>query len=68
MQSKVRSWVEDFGGIKKLASALKIGEHQVRAWLRGDATPHTKNILRLIKLSNNKLTFETIVKETSRNK
>lgn len=66
MQLKFRKWVDEFGGIKKVALALDVGEHQVRAWLRGENVPRPLTIEKMIKLSKGSLTFEIICKETSR--
>lgn len=68
MQLKIRKWVDEFGGIKKLALELDVGEHQVRKWLRGEATPRPALLKQIIRLSKGELTFEVIYKETSRSK
>jgi DNA-binding phage protein len=66
MELKVRKWVDSFGGVQKVAEALGVGDHQVRAWLRGEATPRSKTLNEIIRLSKGSLTFEVIYKETSR--
>jgi DNA-binding phage protein len=66
VQLKIRKWVDDSGGIKSVAEKLRVGEHQVRAWLRGEATPRSKTLNQIIRLSKGQLTFDIIYKETSR--
>lgn len=66
MQLKIRTWVDNFGGIPLVASTLGVTEHSVRKWLRGESTPRSKTVKELIRLSKGFLTFEVIYKETSR--
>jgi len=68
MQLKLKEWVEAFGGIPELAKALKVTDHSVRVWLRGEATPRSKTLKEIIRLSKGELNFEVIYKETSRSK
>lgn len=68
MNHKLRDWIVKYGGIKKVSSKLKVSDHQVRTWLRGEATPKVATIDKLIRLSKNELSFEIIFKETSRTK
>lgn len=63
-----RNWVEEFGGIPKLAKELGITEHGVRIWTRGDGSPRAEPLLRILVLSKGKLSYQQIIKETTRNK
>lgn len=66
MQTKLKKWVDDFGGVPAVARALDVTEHQVRNWLRGEQTPRAKRLNEIIRLSKGTLSFEIIFKETSR--
>jgi hypothetical protein len=61
------SWVEERGGAEALAKELDITSHAVRRWLRGECPPRPMKIKRLIMMSKNVLTFDVIIKETTRN-
>lgn len=72
MLLKFNDWVKKYGkkqgGVRKLSKDLGVGEHTTRTWLRGENAPKSETILEIIKLSKGELTFEIILKETTRNK
>ena len=61
-------WVKDSGGVTKVASRLGCVDHTVRVWLRGKGAPKTESVLKIVKHSKGELSFEGIVKETTKNK
>jgi len=61
----LKIWVEEYGGISKLAKRLKITDHAVRAWLRGESTPCLKNLIVIVKLSEGKLKLDQVIRETN---
>lgn len=67
MQLKFVHWVEQFG-IHELAQKLKVTDHAVRVWLRGENSPTSEKIIEIIRLSKGSLSFQEIFKETTRSK
>lgn len=68
---KFRKWVDEFGGIEKVAAQYNVLPHTVRAWLRGENTPTVQIIMGMIVVSRTmktKLNFDIIYKECTRNK
>lgn len=66
MQLHLKNWIDNYGGIPKLASELNISEWTIRVWLRGDGSPTSETIMKLITLSKGKLSFQQIYKEATR--
>lgn len=64
-QLKFTNWVREFG-IDRLANECGVGPHQVRAWLRGEASPRSERLVRIIQLSKNKFTLVELIQETTR--
>lgn len=68
MKLLFNAWVKDSGGADTVAEKLGVTGFAVRVWMRGEGSPLAKNIGEIIKLSKGKLTFEQIVKESTRSK
>lgn len=59
-----QSWIEDYGGVPKLAKRLKVTPHAVRTWIKREGYPKVETMRELVKLGKGKLTFETIIEST----
>lgn len=68
MHSHFKNWIDSVGGIPTAAKLLKVTEHTVRVWLRGESTPRSRTLKEIIRLSKGSLSFEVIYKETSKSK
>ena len=66
MGTRLRDWVDAYGGVPKLSEKLCISPWTVRIWLRGGGAPTAEMIMKLIKLSKNKLTFQDIYNEATK--
>lgn len=62
---KFSIWVKEFG-IEKLAKECGVKPHQVRAWMRGQASPRSERLVKIIQLSKNKFTLVELIHETTR--
>jgi DNA-binding phage protein len=68
MKNSLEQWVDDSGGVPRVARVLGVIPHSVRVWLRGEGTPRVKTILKIVQLSRGELSFEQIAREATRNK
>lgn len=59
-------WVRILGGPKEAAFILKVTPHTVRSWLRSESCPRPRVMQEIWRLSRGKVSFETIIGETSR--
>ena len=62
----LRKWVESFGGNAEVAKALHITPYCVRVWLRGEGSPTFEMAGRIVKLSDGKVSFNQLLRETRR--
>lgn len=60
------TWLENYG-IKKLAQELSITKAAVYAWMRGKAAPKTTTLQKLVKLGKGKLSYDSIISQTTCN-
>lgn len=58
-------WIDRFGGPSEVARQLNVTPHAVRAWMRKEYTPNYKIMKRIVELSNRKVGFEEILRETN---
>lgn len=61
-RTKFERWVRQFGGTKKLASELEVTQSAVQHWLTGYCSPGIRKCLKIISLSEGKLTLNDILK------
>lgn len=65
--SKFDKFVKDVGGINALAKKLTYHPSSVQRWVFGFGSPKSTTIAAIIKLSKGKLTFDDIIKHSTRN-
>lgn len=68
MEYTLKAWVKDQGGALSAAKKLKVTKQVVHYWLRGCGSPRVTMMLRLIKISNGRLSIYDLINETTRNK
>lgn len=61
-----QQWVDAYGGAEKVALDLHVTVHAVHHWMKRKGWPKVLIILRIISLSEGKLSFEDIVRSTGR--
>lgn len=59
-----QSWIDDSGGIHKVAKKLGTTRTAVWGWYHRRGWPKVDTIVKILKLSNGRLTFEKIVDST----
>lgn len=60
-----KQWVKDYGGPDAVAKKLRVTPHAVRYWMNRTYQPRIPKILKLVALSKNKLTVESVIRDTS---
>lgn len=68
MQYTFKQWVKNCGGPPQVAEVLGVTRQVVSFWLRGEGTPKVDTMLKMVKLSRNKLKLYEIIEYTTRNK
>lgn len=61
-----QQWVDAYGGAEKVALDLHVTVHAVHHWMKRKGWPKVLIILRIISLSDGKLSFEDIVYSTGK--
>lgn len=61
-----RTWIYNAGGPDKIAPKLGVQGQSVRNWLRRDAVPEARVMVKILKVSGGKITPDVIVKECYR--
>lgn len=64
---RLAEFVKKQGGAAAVARRLGVTSHCVRVWLRGEGSPRWEHTVKLVAFSRSALTFEGIVKESTRN-
>jgi len=60
-----QKWVAEFGGARKLSRKLGVTKQVVHFWMRREGTPKTLTILRILALSDDKLSYYDVIRSTS---
>lgn len=64
---KLSTWIATEGGPTVVARRLGVAPQNIHSWLRGVTVPRPLVLQRLIKMADGDLTYETVIKEASRN-
>lgn len=48
-------WTAEKGGASKVARLLRVTPHAVRRWIRGEVTPRSHTIKKILKLSRGRV-------------
>ena len=64
IKNDLANFVRHHGGPDAIAKKLGVTGGAVRYWLNKEVSPTTKHMIKLIKLSKGKLTFESIIRST----
>lgn len=59
-----QAWIEDYGGVDKLAKRLKVTPQAVYTWVKRQGYPKVETMRALVKISKGKLTYVSIIEST----
>jgi DNA-binding phage protein len=66
VMNKLQQWVEDYGGMAKLAWKLGVHVSSVQHWLTGRSHPKLPTAQRIVQLSKYHLDYDEIIECTKR--
>lgn len=64
----LRDFIYKHGGPDRAGQKLGVKAHAIRIWLRGTGTPRPRTMQLIFKLSKGKVSYDTIIEESLRNK